>query len=167
MSCRGNWDRMCHSDGLLEGSKAQRAKGIEGMHQCLADSLQSLSLKQKSPRLASPRLSWGRNWVCQPIGFHQNRSLMPNFKQVGLWLANWFACWDTVYSHLGWAPVEPQRFPLSWCRCFGQHLSPFGIINLWPGYSTVLFFPSSPPKIMWNFRIQWHSSQLGHRNSLR
>lgn len=55
-NCQSEWaageTRMEYvtQDGLWGGGKAQSAEEIAGTHQCLADSLQSLSLGQKSPR---------------------------------------------------------------------------------------------------------------------
>lgn len=87
--------------------------------------------------ITSLRLSRGRNWVCQPIGFHQNRSLTPNFYQAGMWLTKPTSELRHSFTAILVEPVVSHRG-------FGQRLSPFMTINLWPWYSIVLLCPPSP-----------------------
>lgn len=159
MSCRGYLDGIRHSDGLWGGGKAQRAEEIAGTHQCLADSLQSSSLAQKSHHFASPGRKTGSvsQWA-----FIRTHHLRLTFSRQVCGLLNRLPKLRHSFTATLVEPaLNDKGFSFS---DMGSVPLTFMTTSLWPRYSTVLSTP--PPKGMWHFQSQWQSSQLGHKNSL-
>lgn len=62
--------------------------------------------------ITSLRLPGGRNWVCQPISFHQNRSFTPNVYQAGMCLTKQTSALRHSFTATLVEPAVNHRMPL-------------------------------------------------------
>lgn len=164
MSCRGSfWMEYVTETVCREEGNAQ-SRGDRG---CASVLSRFIAVIITGTEIILFRFSRRRNRVCQPIGFHQNRSFTHDLNQAGVQLTKRASQLRHSFTA---TLVEPAVSHRGFPSCdTGASVSPTDLLttNLWPRYSIVLFCSVyALRRRRGHFQSQWHSSQLDHRNSL-